>query len=211
MRGMWTALAREVVVTGSAEGSESDAGSSSALEGMNRRQAAGSFPSRSESSTADRFAEWTAPHLAVLTAVAVREVGRADAGDLVQETLVRAWRRRETYRPDLGTPRAWLIGILLDRCRRHRARTHRVELFGLRRGGNGTTLPDSDVSHGVLDVDMERAIAGLPRRQREVITLHYLARLTVVEMASVLGISTGSVKSHLHDARSGLRERLEES
>lgn len=75
--------------------------------------------------------------------------------------MVRAWRRRETYRPRIsGTRRAWLIGILLDRCRRHRARTHRVELFGPRRGGSGTSLPDSDGSHGVLDVDMERAIAG---------------------------------------------------
>ncbi len=50
---------------------------------------------------------------------------------------------------------------------------------------------------------------ALPRRQREVVTLHYLADLPLVEVAAVLGISIGSVKSHLFDARAALRTTLE--
>jgi hypothetical protein len=113
---MRIALAGEVAVTGIAEGSESDAASSGA-PAVNRRAADPSAPTG-----ADTFPGSTSPHQAVLLAVAAREVGRDDADDLVQETLLRVWRRRTTYRPDLGTPRAWLIGILLDRSPARRAR-----------------------------------------------------------------------------------------
>lgn len=157
----------------------------------------------------DGFADWVAPHLPVLAALAVRKVGRADAEDVVQEALVRAWRRRETFRPDRGTPRAWLVAILLDRARRHRLRTRPVELFGLRRDREPAAPPPD--GPGSNHVDLDRAVAGLPRRQREVITLYYLGDLSVAEVATVLGISAGSVKSHLHDARAALRPRLEES
>jgi RNA polymerase sigma-70 factor (ECF subfamily) len=52
-------------------------------------------------------------------------------------------------------------------------------------------------------------VARLPRRQRQVITLYYLADLSVAEVASVLGVSQSSVKTHLGAARSALRARLE--
>jgi RNA polymerase sigma factor (sigma-70 family) len=144
----------------------------------------------------DDFAAWVTPHLGLLAALAVREVGAADAPDIVQEALVRAWRRRSTYRADRGTPRAWLAGVLLDQARRHRVR-RRVP----------PTPPDGrDAGDPAADrLDLERAVSALPRRQREVVTLHYLADLGVDEVASVLGISVGSVKSHLHHARARLR------
>lgn len=62
-----------------------------------------------------------------------------------------------------------------------------------------------------MDPDLARAIAGLSRRQREVITLHYLADLSVDEVGMVLAIAPGSVKSHLFDARRALRIALETS
>lgn len=59
--------------------------------------------------------------------------------------------------------------------------------------------------------DVDVAVSALPRRQREVVTLHYLLDLPVREVAAVLSISEGSVKSHLFDARAALRASLESS
>lgn len=154
--------------------------------------------------TADGFADWVSPHLAALAVLAERQVGAAAAADVVQEALLRAWRRWETFRPDRGTPRAWLVAILLDQARRHRTRW---------RWTNSASQPPASGLAGPSGdrIDLERAIARLSRRQRQVVTLHYLADLAVTEVATVLGISESSVKAHLSAARAGLKTFLEES
>jgi RNA polymerase sigma-70 factor (ECF subfamily) len=150
--------------------------------------------------TPAEFADWVRPHLDLMTAVAQREVGDADRDDVVQNALVRAWQRRTTYRPERGTARVWLLAILLDQARRHRGRRR------------ADPLVDEDVAVLTPDdrLDVERAIRRLPSRQRQVVVLHYLADLAVAEVAEVLGISVGSVKSHLHDARRALREVIDD-
>lgn len=153
-----------------------------------------------KSRTGDSFAGWVQPHLAVLSAVGHRLVPAGDVDDLLQETLLRAWKRHRTFDPVRGTPRSWLIAILFDRARRHRTRT-RIDILE----PELSTLPhewSADL------VDLDRAIATLAERQRQVIVLHYLADLPVAEIAAVVGISSGTVKSNLHDARVRLRARL---
>jgi RNA polymerase sigma factor (sigma-70 family) len=150
--------------------------------------------------TSDGFTAWVRPHLAVLRALADRQVGPSAGSDVVQEALLRAWRRRATFRPQLGTPRAWLVGILLDQARRHRLRRPLARPAG---DPVATAAPTGE------RIDIERAVARLPRRQRQVITLHYLADLPVAEVAAVLGIGGSSVKTHLGAARSALRSLLE--
>jgi RNA polymerase sigma-70 factor (ECF subfamily) len=156
-----------------------------------------------ESADAPSFSAWVAPHVAVLAALAVREVGRADAEDLVQDALVRAWRRRTTYRPDRGSARAWVVAVLRDQARRRRMRYRPLMFLGLHR-------QQDDLVDASVRVEVEQALAVLTRRQREVITLHYLADLPVTEVATVLGISEGAVKAHLFQARSRMRTALEE-
>ena len=150
--------------------------------------------------TEEGFTAWVSPHLTVLRVLADRQVGPAAGADVVQEALLRAWQRRDTFDPDRGTVRAWLVAILLDRARRHRLRR---------------PLPLPKVGAGVVQapsadrIDVERAVARLPRRQRQVITLYYLADLSVAEVAAALGVSESSVKTHLGAARSALRAWLE--
>ncbi|HEV2888112.1 MAG TPA: RNA polymerase sigma factor [Jatrophihabitans sp.] len=150
--------------------------------------------------TADGFAGWVTPHLGVLRALADRQVGPAAGADVMQEALLRAWQRRGTFDPDRGTVRAWLVAILLDRARRHRLR--RLQPYP-------KVAPDPVEATNADRIDVERAVARLPHRQRQVITLHYLADLSVAEVAAVLGVSESSVKTHLGAARSALRARLE--
>ncbi len=159
-----------------------------------------------ESATLDdheNFASWVAPHLGSLRALAAREVDASAADDVVQEALVRAWQRRSTYNADRGSTRAWLVGILLDRARRHR----------VRRPKPVPHLPDVDTQPGVASaqrLDVEAAVRQLPPRQRQIVTLHYLADLPVTEVGALLGVSAGAIKAQLSDARARLRQIMED-
>jgi RNA polymerase sigma factor (sigma-70 family) len=147
------------------------------------------------------------PHGAVLMAIAARLVGSDDAADVVQEALLRAWRRWPTYDPGKGTVRAWLAAITVDRAHRHRRR-----LWPAGRG-QSAELPDDparevDLSQRLL---IEGVVRGLPRRQREVVVLFYLADLSIEQTAAALGLRPGSVKAHLSAARTRLRTAMEDS
>lgn len=150
---------------------------------------------------AEDFAEWVRPHLLAMTRLATRLAGPAAADDVVQESLVRAWRRRETYDSSRGTAAVWLLAITADRAGRHRAR-HRdsAELVDV-----AAEAPDV-----VSRVAVERAVRLLPRQQRLAVELHYFVGLPVAEAAAVMSLAEGTVKSHLSDARRNLRGLLGE-
>ncbi len=153
-----------------------------------------------QGSTAEDFARWVEPHLTVLTRYAARKVEGSDRDDVVQEALIRAWQRWPTYDESRGTPAAWLIGILADRCRRHRTRQPAGAVVEL-------------VEHGVPpehphDIDLERAIDSLGRRQRRAVELHYFVGLDVATVADLMGCAPGTVKATLHQARARLRDLL---
>jgi RNA polymerase sigma-70 factor (ECF subfamily) len=132
--------------------------------------------------------------------LAARLVGNADRDDLVQEALSRAWRRWETYKPERGTPQTWLLAIVADRARR----AHRRRVATAAWSGQERSAPRE------ADLDLERAIQGLPKRQRLAVELHYFVGLTTAETASVMSCAEGTVKSALYDARSNLRRDLEQ-
>jgi RNA polymerase sigma-70 factor (ECF subfamily) len=67
------------------------------------------------------------------------------------------------------------------------------------------------VDHGVTaptgrDIDLERAVDGLSRRQRQAVDLHYFVGLDVAAVAEVMGCAPGTVKATLFHARARLRE-----
>lgn len=59
-------------------------------------------------------------------------------------------------------------------------------------------------------MDVEAAVRRLPPRQRQIVTLYYLADLPVVAVGELLGVSEGAIKAQLSDARSRLRQILED-
>jgi RNA polymerase sigma factor (sigma-70 family) len=150
---------------------------------------------------AENFRDWVAPHLLAMSRLATRLTSSADGDDVVQESLVRAWRKRSQYDETRGSAQSWLLAIVADRARRHRLRARPGrELVDL-------PAPSPDVERSL---DLEDAIAGLPRRQRLAVELHYLLGLDVRECAAVMGCSEGTVKSTLFDARARLRGVLKE-
>jgi RNA polymerase sigma-70 factor, ECF subfamily len=148
----------------------------------------------SPSGEIDDFGEWVAPHASAMRQLAARLAGRSDGEDVVQDSLVRAWRRRATFRPERGTPRAWLLAIVADQARQRRRRRRPPEL-----------VAHADAAEFEPDVDLERAIARLADRQRLAVELHYFIGLGVKEVAEVMGCAEGTVKSTLADARARLR------
>ena len=119
-----------------------------------------------EGASREDFARWVQPHLTVMTRYAGRQVAPADRDDLVQEALIRAWQRWSTYDPARGSAAGWLLAIVADRCRRHRSR---------RPSGREVELVEHAAPPAQRhDIDLERAIAGLARRQRQAVDLHYL-------------------------------------
>lgn len=147
------------------------------------------------------FAGFVDAHLPALHRCAARLVGVNEADDVVQEALVRAWRRRSTYDAARGEPLPWLLAIVRDRARRHRSRSH--PQLALVEGDRAAMLEPADL-------DLERAMSKLSPRQREVVDLYYVVDLDVATVAAVMGCATGTVRATLHQARAALRELLGE-
>lgn len=125
------------------------------------------------------------------------------AADAVQEAFIQAdrnWSRVAT----LDDPAAWVRRVAINRLLNgSRDRKRRREILTTVRPVVAADLTDELV-------DLRRAIAALPDRMRTTVCLHYLADLPVEDVAAALEVSPGTVKSNLHDARTRLRELLEE-
>jgi RNA polymerase sigma-70 factor (sigma-E family) len=137
--------------------------------------------------------------------VAYRMLGsREDARDVAQEAMARAfahWRRASQH------PEAWVArvasNLAIDHLRRRHGRSLGVSELGAVSG------PD----HGPLAaerLELVRALAELPRRQRQVVVLRYLADRPEAEVASQLGCSPGTVKQHASRGLAALRAALAE-
>jgi RNA polymerase sigma factor (sigma-70 family) len=149
-------------------------------------------------------------------AVAADIVGAADAEDMVQESLVRVIQHRGR---DLDNPEAWFFRVLVRLCLRH---LRRRRVVGLLRGVLG--LAEDPVAAAVVDpapaADDELARRGalrrtlatlgaLPDRQRTALLLRYGHGLPVAEVAAMLGVGEGTVKTHLVRGLARLREAEE--
>ena len=146
------------------------------------------------------FAAWVEPELAKMSRLAARLAPDADRDDVVQEALVRAWRKRDQYDQSRGTAATWLLAITADQARRARRRRRPYALVG------EINVPSRSPDDRV---DVEAAAARLARRQKLAVDCFYFVGLSVAETAAVMGCSEGTVKSTLSDARKRLRLLLE--
>ena len=160
------------------------------------------------------FDHYVVPEIPVLYRVALSLTGQpADAEDLVQDTLVRAFRAVDRF--DGAHPRAWLLTILrhthLNRVRGRKPVLLRdgesVELT-LERVGKPEPSAEEVVVSDLFESVVAQALAALPDKHREVVTLVDINGLSYQEAADVLGVPRGTVMSRLHRARARIRTRL---
>ncbi|MFE0425344.1 SigE family RNA polymerase sigma factor [Streptomyces sp. NPDC058953] len=127
-----------------------------------------------------------------------------EAQDVVQEAFVRAWGHRRGLDGDLG-PEAWVRVVAWRLAVSRWRRVVRGQRAWRRRG-------DSAVSDGPGPgpVDLERALRGMPARQRQCAALYYVCDLPVERIAAETRLSTGTVKTHLSRARAKLAGLLDD-
>jgi RNA polymerase sigma-70 factor (ECF subfamily) len=150
-------------------------------------------------------------HAAPLLAYSLRLTGgdRGRSEDIVQETLLRAWRHPEALDPDRGPVRSWLFtvarNVAVDAHRARRARPTEV-------GDDALALvPAVDEIEQALDTWLvSDALAALSPDHRAVLVETYYRGRSVAEAAAVLGVPAGTVKSRTFYALRALRLSLEE-
>ena len=149
-------------------------------------------------------------HGRYLVAYAARLTGdRQLAEDIVQETLLRAWRHAHRLTDEQGSVRGWLLtvtrNIATDKARARKARPPEVE--------EGPDVHDvrsvrdhaEDVANSLVVADALRTLS--PEHRAALVETYYQGR-TMTEAARVLGIPPGTVKSRVHYALQQLRVTL---
>ena len=162
-----------------------------------------------------KFEQYVLPEVEVMLRVAQSLTrNRADAEDLVQDSLIRAYKAIDRF--DGRHPRAWLLTILrntnINRNRRRRPELLRdpdtqLERLAQSPVDDEATRPDRFVDLE-FDADLEDALESLTDPFREVIELVDMDGLAYAEAAEVLGIPVGTVMSRLHRGRRKIREQL---
>jgi RNA polymerase sigma-70 factor (ECF subfamily) len=139
---------------------------------------------------------------------------RDDAEDLVSDTVLRAFERWEQYRPGTNI-RAWLFTILyhvfVSRKRRIGAREVPESDSGYAgsvQNAVGDADPERRFYDSFLDEEIVRAIDDLPEEYRTVVVLSDIEELRYAQIARILGIPEGTVKSRLFRGRRLLQRKL---
>jgi RNA polymerase sigma-70 factor (ECF subfamily) len=136
---------------------------------------------------------------------------REEADEVLQAVYLKVLEGRARF-DGRSALRTWLFGVV----RRTAAERRRRRWVGLLAGGRwllsqrAVSAPSPEEALGQTEAtrELRRALAELPRRQREVLHLVFYQELTVEEAGRVLGISAGSARTHYHRGKAALRARL---
>lgn len=161
----------------------------------------------------ERFAALFDRHAPYIHRYLTRRVGREVAGDLLDETFMAAFRKRGRYDRACPDARPWLYGIATNLVSLH----YRAEIRQDRlrqTAGPAPDVPDlaeRAVVHLTAQATrsaLAAALAGIARKDRDVLLLIAWEDLSYAEVSRALGIPVGTVRSRLHRARAKLREAL---
>jgi RNA polymerase sigma-70 factor (ECF subfamily) len=149
----------------------------------------------------------------------VRDMDRCQ--DLVQETFIRVYRNRYSYRP-IARFSTWIYTITRNLARseyRVRNRVNTVPLYGEQDDGStfeialpdASAVPEKEISIELRRNLFDQAVETLPDAYRELITLREVQGMTYQEMADVTELPIGTVKSRLHRARLRLKAMVQKA
>ena len=161
----------------------------------------------------EAFAALYDRHAAEIYRFAARRLGDQAAEDIVADTFLAAFRRRDQYELRRTDARPWLYGIAVNLIGKHR----RKEVRMWRALARVPTGPSSDVDAGIVEdrlaaaarrPELAAAIGELAPADRHVLLLVAWAGLSYEEVAVAVRVPVGTVRSRLNRARRKLREAL---
>lgn len=129
---------------------------------------------------------------------------QAEAEDIAQDSMIRAWRKRDSLR-DAGARKSWLATIVRNEALRELARKRPLasDLIEVTHGRD-----DDRVLAAVERADLYAALDRLNERDRQLVRLRYDEDMTQEAIARRLGIPLGTVKVRLHRVRAKLRRSI---
>jgi RNA polymerase sigma-70 factor (ECF subfamily) len=140
-------------------------------------------------------------HKVFRMAVAIlRDAGRAE--EVTQDIFLKMWRALPEY-DGRASPSTWLYAIARNTC------LSAVRAQSYRKTATLDDVPEPSAASSSPAIDWERLLAKLPDAQRHVITLFYFEERSVAEVAAMMGVPEGTVKSQLHRARRALADMME--
>ncbi len=136
---------------------------------------------------------------------------RAEANDVLQDAYLKVLDGRAVFRGE-ATFRTWLFGVIRRTAAEHRRSVLRRIARFLRADGHDAVFEEQDAGEAIdARAAAERlriALRRLPSRQREVLHLVFHEGMTVEAAAAMLGVSTGSARTHYARGKARLRELL---
>ena len=169
--------------------------------------------------TTQRFYETVWPHRAlVLRAAMIHTANAADAEDLAQETLLKAFKAMDTFRAETNA-KAWLLTILRNaRIDRLRTRAGSAPAISLEELAAEPAAADSaadsawgspqEILNAFSDADVIDGLQGIAEELRWTLLLVDVEGMDHRDAADVLGVPVGTIKSRVHRARAMLRQVL---
>jgi RNA polymerase sigma-70 factor, ECF subfamily len=141
---------------------------------------------------------------------------RETAEDIVQETFLRAFRKRKEYRA-IANFSTWLFTIAGNLAKSELRRRKRWRMFSIERDeetDTGMELPDESArpdkvaESSLADVQIQQAIASLPENYKQVILLRDVEGMSYQEISEIVDCPVGTVKSRVNRARLKLQQKL---
>ena len=172
---------------------------------------------RARAGDAEAFGQLVSEHQQFVYNLALRVVSNPqEAEDIAQEAFARAWLALPNFRGQ-SQFRTWLYRIVTNLCLNRLPRLRR-DLAALAEGDSAEwadeTAPGADPSLTLEDAErrtfLHQQIEALPESYRLLVTLRFQQELAYEEIASLLGLPLGTIKTGLFRARARLRQALQE-